>query len=452
MKEITIDRLFQEQYRPYSNYDNERSLPNLIDGLKITQRKVLYTCLLKNISTEMKVAQLASSVAYETQYHHGEAGIGGVICNLAQDFTGSNNLNWLEPIGQFGSRLSPIPAAHRYIFTKLSKNFRKYFRKEDDIILDHLYEDDFKIEPKYFIPVLPGILLNSSQGIGTGFASTILSRNPRELSAYIFASLSSNDETITPTFKLTGNDLSVDFKLLPYFEGFKGTVERADLEYNKYIIKGCIERTNATQIKITELPVGMYLEDIKKQLNKLVESGYIKDYDDNSTEEGFDIDVYFQRGILNNLLDETLLDKLKLVTTVTENLTCWLPTGKLRKFENPAAMIDYFIEWRLGKYTERIVRLIDILNADIEDINEKVRFIYYYLNHVEQFKNASRLELISILQENNFDDKLLDMKIWNLTGDKIKELESQVKDLNSKKKELQQTTNTQLYKKELEAI
>ena len=163
MKEITINRVFQDQYRPYANYDNERSIPNLIDGLKITQRKVLYTCLLKNINNEMKVAQLASSVAFETQYHHGEAGIGGVICNLAQDFVGSNNLNWLEPIGQFGSRLSPIPAAHRYIFTKLSKNFRKYFKKEDDIILEHLYEDDFKIEPKYFIPILPGILLNPSQ-------------------------------------------------------------------------------------------------------------------------------------------------------------------------------------------------------------------------------------------------------------------------------------------------
>jgi len=205
-KEITIDRLFQEQYRPYANYDNERSIVNLIDGLKITQRKVMYTCLLKNITSEMKVAQLASSVAFETHYHHGEQGIGGVICNLAQDFAGSNNLNWLEPIGQFGSRLCPVPAATRYIFTKLSKNFRQYFKKEDDIILDHLYEDDDKIEPKFFIPTLPGVLLNSSQGIGTGFASNILARNEKELSNYINA-------------KLTGKSIS-DFKLLPYFNGF----------------------------------------------------------------------------------------------------------------------------------------------------------------------------------------------------------------------------------------
>lgn len=435
MKEITIDRLFQEQYRPYANYDNERSLPNLIDGLKITQRKVLYTCLLKNTTSEMKVAQLASSVAFETHYHHGEAGIGGVICNLAQDFVGSNNLNWLEPIGQFGSRLSPIPAAHRYIFTKLSNNFRKYFRKEDDIILEHLYEDEYKIEPNFFVPLLPGVLLNSTQGIGTGFASTILSRDPRELSSYI-------------KNKMSGGIRYYD--LLPYFDGFKGTVER--VEENKYKISGCIERVSATQIKITELPVGMYLDDIKKQLNKLIENDSIKDYEDNSTEESFDIDVYYQRGILNNLLDETLLDKLKLTTTVTENLTCWLPTGKLRKFSSVNDIIDYFVDWRLCKYTERIIKLIDILNDDIKISNERIRFIYFYLDNVNLFKNASKLELISILDENDFTDKLLDMKIWNLTGSRIKELETQVKELNTKKKQLEKTTNIQLYSKELEEL
>jgi DNA topoisomerase-2 len=437
MKEITIDRLFQEQYRPYANYDNERSLPNLIDGLKITQRKVLYTCLLKNTTSEMKVAQLASSVAFETHYHHGEAGIGGVICNLAQDFVGSNNLNWLEPIGQFGSRLSPIPAAHRYIFTKLSKNFRQYFRKEDDIILEHLYEDDFKIEPKFFIPILPGILLNSSQGIGTGFASNILARNPKQLVAYINDQLAKVDNSHT---------------ILPYFDGFKGTVEQSELDDNKYIIKGCITRVDSTKVKIVELPVGMYLDDIKKQLNKLVECDYIKDYDDNSTEDAFDIDVYFTRGYLSTVDDATLLDKLKLVSTVTENLTCWLPTGKLRKFSSVYEILDYFIQWRLQQYSTRINVLIDMLGNNITSLNEKVRFITFYLNNVSEFKNSSKLELLSLLTENNFSDTMLDMKIWNLTGDKIAELENAVKDLISKKKVLEKTTNINLYIKELETL
>jgi DNA topoisomerase-2 len=383
----------------------------------------------------MKVSQLASSVAYETQYHHGEVGIGGVICGLAQEYTGSNNLNWLEPIGQFGSRLSPIPAAHRYIFTKLSKNFRKYFKKEDDIILNYLYDDGYKIEPDFFIPILPGILLNSSQGIGTGFASLILSRNPVDITKYIENNIS-------------GKKKKVD--LLPYFSGFKGTVSR--VEANKYSIVGCFERKSATQLKITEIPVGMYLGDIKKHLNKLLESGYIKDYEDNSEEGFFDIDVFFQRGILSDLSDENIITKLKLSTTVTENLTCWLPTGKLKKFDSVEAIIDYFIEWRLGKYTERIDTLIKLIEEDIGDYIEKIRFLYFYLENVEKFRNASKLELITILDENKFDDKLLDMKIWNLTGEKIQELELKVEEFKLRRKELITTVSSELYLKELGAI
>ena len=147
-KELHVQEFFETQYRQYSNYDNERSIPNLLDGLKITTRKIIYTCIKNNITKEFKVAQLASSVAFETAYHHGEAGIGSVICNLAQNFVGSNNFNYLEPEGQFGSRLSPTPAAHRYIFTYLSKNFRTFFKKDDELILEQLYDDDQLIEPK----------------------------------------------------------------------------------------------------------------------------------------------------------------------------------------------------------------------------------------------------------------------------------------------------------------
>jgi hypothetical protein len=150
--------------------------------------------------------------------------------------------------------------------------------------------------------------------------------------------------------------------------------------------------------------------------------------------------------------DDTILEKLKLVTTVTENLTCWLPTGKLRKFGSVNEIIDYFIDWRLGKYTDRIDKLIEILDNDIIDLNERVRFIYFYLGNVDKFKNASKIELFSILEENNFDSKLLDMKIWNLTGDRIIELEQKVKSLVEQKVELQETTNIVLYAKELEQI
>ena len=435
MKAITIDHLFQTQYKPYANYDNERSLPHLIDGLKITQRKVIYTCLLKNITNEIKVAQLASSVAFETEYHHGEQGIGGVICNLAQNFVGSNNINWLEPIGQFGSRLSPVPAAHRYIFTRLSPNFRHFFKKDDDIILNYLYEDDTRIEPDYFIPILPGVLLNSSQGIGTGFSSNILARDPDILTDYIKSYINKDGKT---------------YQLLPFFNNFKGQVKH--VEGTKYQITGCIQYVSQTQIKITELPPGMYLDDIKKQLNKLSESDIIKDYDDNSTEEYFDIDVYFQKSQLSKYSDEELIDKLKLTTTITENLTCWLPTGKLRKFVSVEEIIEYFVDWRLTKYTDRISRLIEIVTKDIEVAEEKIRFINFYITNVDTFKNSNKEKLLKLLDKNNFDHKLLELRIWSLTGDKIKELNADIKSLKAQKKTLEKTTCVDMYVTELDQI
>lgn len=434
-KTLTTSEFFNTQYRAYSVYDNERSIPHLIDGLKITQRKSIYTCVKKNILKEFKVAQLASLVAGETAYHHGEAGIGGVICGLAQNFVGSNNYNYLEPIGQFGSRLSPIPAAHRYIFTHLSKNFRDFFKKEDDIILHYLYDDEQQIEPNYFIPIIPGILINGSEGIGTGFASKILPRDPEEIVKYINA-------------KLTGQFYKS--KLLPYFKNFKGKVKQ--LEPNKYQLTGCLKQINTTTVKITELPPGMYLDDIKKQLNKLSESNFIKDYDDNSTEDGFDIDVYLPRTTLNEFDDYDLIEKFKLVTTVTENLTCWLDTGKLRKFESVTDIIDYFIDFRLEKYTKRINKLISIVSDDIKDLSEKIRFIYFYLGNVEEFRNSSKLQLLSLLEENDFTEDMLQMKIYNLTKDKIAELEKQLKELNTQKKQLEKTTNKELYIKELTIV
>lgn len=432
MAQLTTKDFFNTQYRSYSVYDNQRSIPNLIDGLKISQRKCLYTCVKKNIVKEFKVAQLASSVAFETAYHHGEQGLGGVICGLAQNFVGSNNYNFLEPVGQFGSRLSPIPAAHRYIFTHLSKNFREFFKKEDDIILDYLYDDEQQIEPKYFIPIIPGILINGSEGIGTGFASKIFPRNVDEVKSYIKESLCGTEYTKP---------------LLPYFEGFKGKV--LQIESNKYELYGCLARINTTTIKITELPPGMYLDDIKKQLNKLVESGFIKDYDDNSTEETFDIDVYVPRTTLNENSDDDLLNKFKLISTITENLTCWLDNGKLKKFESVTDIIDYFIQFRLDRYTYRISRLIEHILGDISSLSEKIRFIYFYLNNVDEFKNNSKLELFLLLEENSFNEDMLNMKIYNLTRDKIKELESALKELNKRRSVLEKTTNLDLYLKEL---
>ena len=121
----------------FSNADNIRSIPAAIDGLKPSQRKVLYACFKRNLKAEIKVAQLAGYCAEHTAYHHGEVSLHNTITNMAQDFVGSNNLPLLYPSGQFGTRLSggKDSASPRYIFTKLMPYTRAIFPEIDDPLL-----------------------------------------------------------------------------------------------------------------------------------------------------------------------------------------------------------------------------------------------------------------------------------------------------------------------------
>lgn len=430
MNELSISDFFSTQYRSYSVYDNERSIPNIIDGLKITQRKVLYT-LLKSSKKEIKVAQLSSSVAYETAYHHGEQGIDQVITRLAQNFTGTNNFNYLEPIGQFGSRLCPTPAASRYIFTKLSDNFKKFFSSEDDRILNYLEDDDQKIEPEYYIPLIPGILINSTKGIGTGFASNVLARNPDNIKTYIIN-------------KLTNKSLP---KLPPYIKAYKGKIESDGLQHKIY---GIINKLNTTTIEIKEIPFTMSLEDIKSKLNKLLDEDFIKDYEDNSTEESFNIQVTIYRASLQDMTDEELLMKFSLIQTFTENLTCWLPNHKIKRFDTVEDLIDKFITYRLEFYTQRIKTKIIELRVKQGLLEDKMRFIRFYIDNKELFHNKTKTELEALLDKEVISRENLGLKLYNLTKDQIKILVNELKTVKQDIAALKKETAMDLYLKELD--
>jgi DNA topoisomerase-2 len=404
-KQIKVKGFFETQFKNYSIYDSQRSIASVIDGQKITMRKVLYTCSIKS-NQEIKVSQLASSVAYETAYHHGDLGIGGVICNMAQDFAGANNVNFLEPLGQFGSRLCPTPAATRYIFTKLSPAFRQYFKKDDDLILEYNSEEGQQIEPKYFLPILPVILLNGSQGIGTGFASKILSYNPQDVKKDILNLLTNKKRT----------------PLVPWFRGFNGSVKQGD-NSNQWVITGKLEVLNTTTIKITELPIGTYPDDMKETLVKLKETDIIKDYDEDNDEVGFNYTITCPRTT-TTLPIEKLYDLFKLVSKETENLTLWNANDKIQVFNNTSEIISYFVGFRIAKYEQRRLALIDKTEEEILALDEKIRFVDFYLNNTTLFKNTAKKELIDLLLNNSFlaPEQYLSMAIWNLTKDKIAEL------------------------------
>ena len=183
LRELTFSDFVNKELVQFSRYDNERSIPQLVDGWKVGQRKVLSAVFKKNTKAEMKVARLSGYVAEQSAYHHGEQSLQQTIITMAQRFVGSNNLNFLEPVGQFGSRKEggKDASAPRYIFTKLAPYTRLVFPGADDPLLEYLYEEGQKIEPKYYVPVIPTILVNGSEGIGTGWSSFIPNFNPRDI-------------------------------------------------------------------------------------------------------------------------------------------------------------------------------------------------------------------------------------------------------------------------------
>lgn len=434
---MKLKTFFNEELKLFSTYDTYRSIPSLVDGFKPSQRKVIYGVIKRGEGLgEIKVSQLANSVSEKTDYHHGELSLESTIVGLAQKYSGANNINLLEPEGQFGSRLSPINAATRYIFTMLSKNFRNIFKKDDDIILESLYSDDQQIEPKFYYPILPMVLINGAEGIGTGFATSILNYNPKELKSRVLDIL---------------NGKNSKKELLPWYNGFTGNIFRND--NSQVVIEGKYEITNTTTIKITELPIGMYQDKYKKHLIKLQDRGFIKDFDDNSNDDKWEFIIDVPRSTTKLTHDE-LMVMFKLISRSTENYTLWNENGNIKVYKDVKEIVEDFVAFRLLKYEERRIKLIECYKENLIWLKEKYTFIVFYLRNHMKFAKKNKKELFALLEKENFKqiDRLLKLPIYTLTRDEIEKLKTQISDVKQKIKDLKGTNNKEMYIKELKEL
>jgi DNA topoisomerase-2 len=438
-RRIPARHFFNTAFKDFSLYDNVRSIPKLTDGLKPSQRKAIYGTLTRGENAGLiQVERLASVVAAATDYHHGTGSMASTIVGLANNYPGSNNLNLFLPEGQFGSRLTAESAAHRYIETKLSPFFRALFPKADDQILEHHETDGEKIEPKTYAPLLPMVLVNGAQGTGTGHACLIMAYKPADITTACLQVLAGK--------KLKHGTLT------PWFNGFTGTIER-NKETGQVVVTGKLEVVNSTTIKITEVPIGTYLDQYKARLNKLEDIEFIKDYENASTEDGFDFTVTCPRS--TTALDiEELYKKFGLVSRDTENFTVWNIGGTLQRFESAESLVEAFVPWRLEMMEVRRQHIIADLREQVRLQSEIIRFIRFYLKNVSTFRDTSKKELIAILLENDFVDyeRLLSMAIWSLTKDRIAELEKKLADLKKELAAVESDTAGEMYKRELRAL
>ena len=441
---ITITDFIHKELKHFSNDDNIRSIPHLLDGLKPSQRKILYTLLSSSNNNELKVSQLAGLVSQKSAYHHGENSLVSTIISMAQDFVGSNNLNLLLPVGQFGSRIlgGKDSASARYIFTKLNNISKLIYNNDDNFQLDFLNDDGFLIEPEYYIPIVPMLLVNGAEGIGSGYSTSI------------------------PQFKLEDiknsllNKLQNDrfLNLEPGYKGFKGIIKKVDK--NTYQSIG-VYKLEKERIIITELPVGYWTEDYKNFLDNLSDKEkWFRSYKNNCTEK----DILFEIKTNNFSFIEKLHNENKLHTllklTKNINLTnmhCFASDGNLKKYTNINDIMNEFYEFRLEAYQKRKDNLIKVIKEKIEIDSSKAKFITAIitnklkLHKLEDNKITSELDKMKLYKKEGYD-YLLNIPMRGMTKSKINDLENKISEFKKELSKLSKLSNKDLWINDLNKL
>lgn len=438
VKNKTVTEYLDQDYAMYGMYTLEnRAIPSVIDGFKPTQRKIIFIAdkvWRSGNEKPLKIFQLGGRIAADAHYHHSDSALNGAIIGMAQSF--KNSLPLLEEIGQFGSLRSPEAGAPRYISTKLTGNFRLLYK--DFELLENQYEEGNAIEPKFFLPIIPTVLLNGSSGIAVGFATNILNRNPIDL---VDACLK----------QLDGKKVG---KLLPWWKDYHGPVEQV-AGTNQYIMKGVYEVANTTTVHITELPPSMTFQKYEAHLNSLQDRGIIHSYDDNST-NGINYTLKFPRATLADLIKKGKLDQtLKMTETQTENLTCLNELGKLILFDDVSQVVEYFVNFRLSFYDKRKAFLIKKYGDDLVYLSNRAKFVKLIIDGKLKVNNVPRKEIILYLQTAGFDEVngsynyLLNMPIHSLTKETYEQLLKEVAEKKAELAEIKKKLPIDMYKEDL---
>jgi len=401
-KNVNSKEFVDKELIHFSNYDCMRSIPSMCDGFKPVQRKIMYCSFKRNLKNEIKVAQFAGYVSEHSAYHHGEASLHGAIIAMAQDFVGSNNINLLDPVGQFGTRLVSSGKDHaspRYIFTQLTNLASIMYNKMDLPIFEYLDDDGQKIEPKWYLPLIPTILVNGTKGIGTGFSTEVPCFNPLDLVKNI-KKLMNNEEMI---------------EMIPWYRGFEGEIKKVDSK--KYECRGKYNFINDTTVDITELPIGMWSSNYIEKLDKLVIDSSVKDAKLKKKQFITDYEK------MNGHTDTKVHLRIKMVKTKltaykkntaqfekdfdlvanlnTSNMHLYNDKCQLRKYDNVEDILEEFYKLRLEYYLKRKLYWLMRMKKELDIMEAKIKFIQFVRDQKIDIRKPEE-EIIAILEENEF--------------------------------------------------
>ena len=417
----------------FSYYNLERSIPSMMDGLKTSQRKILYAAFKRNLTQEIRVAQFAGYVSEHTGYHHGEASLNETIVGMAQTFVGANNIPWLVPQGQFGTRLQggKDSASPRYIHTYLQPGVRKLVPEADFEVLKYRDDDGLPVEPEWYAPVLPMLLVNGARGIGTGYSTNIPPCDPKVLKKMLISKITA------------GHPLS-STKLVPYYEGFKGT-------YTEEGAVGVYKKVG-DEFVVTELPPGTWTADYREWLEKELAEGRIKDFVDTSTDQDINIRI---KGIEEAALVKSLTTKIK-----TTNMHAFNEKGIITKYDTLNDILSAFWSVRLELYATRRNHQIKALEEQLPFHTNVVRFIVAQCEDtpVPELRRKTRMECDSLLEQHGYQtvkgsyDYIMRLPVSSFTKEVSDKHIAEMETLKAEIARLQAATAAGLWLADLQAL
>lgn len=422
---ITYTDFVDKELILFSNYANIRAIPSVIDGLKPGQRKILWVALKNKITKDIKVAQLAAKVSEQSAYHHGEQSLSQTITCMAQAFIWTNNINLFVPSGQFGSRNKGDDAGSpRYIYTRLSKITRSIFHPEDDQLLEYLTDEGIPIEPRNYVPVIPMVLVNGSNGIGVGWSSNVPCYNPLDIIANVRR-------------KINGEDL---VPMEPWYSGFIGEivkVKQSEEEGSSYIVKGIGKILTENMISITELPIEVWIEPYKAFLESLITGEgvsekkegkekkprksskeneennagkkekfepLITDFREHHGNDNVDFDVYVNEEQMEHIKEVGIEKFFKLTKSLKEsNMTLFDPSGHIKQYHSPEEILNDFYGVRLSLYEERKAIIIENLRLVCLRVSNQARFVKEFIEGEIELRNVPQKQILLTLKDRKYD-------------------------------------------------
>lgn len=419
----------------FSNYNLERAIPSVMDGLKVSQRKIMYAAFKRNLTSELRVAQFAGYVSEHSGYHHGEQSLNDAIVGMAQDFMGANNIPWLVPQGQFGTRLQggSDSASPRYIHTYLQPNMKRMVPSDDFPVLAYRDDDGTPVEPEWYAPILPMLLINGARGIGTGYSTSIPSCDPSVLKANLLD-------------WLRGDSTALDRHIPIHFKGFKGTVHPDGSTVGVY------RKEKNGECLVTELPPGRWTHEYREWLEKQLADGTIKEYTDVSTDTDINIRI---KGIDEALLVKSLTEKVRIT-----NMHAFNTKGVITKYETLNAILKEYADTRLALYETRRVHSIRALEKELPYHENVVRFIQDQIQDapVLVLKKKSRAQCDTMFRESTYGmidggyDYLMKLPMSSFTSEQIAKHETQLSHLKAEVLRLQAMKPADMWSRELSAL